>query len=114
MSEVVAPWNRDHPYPALLLSQQRLTANASSKDVRHLEIDLGDSGLHYLPGDTLGVWVRNDPALVAAVLRACGLDGSLGVTVEGQALTLEAALLHKFELTQAHPGFIKHYAEATG
>ncbi len=114
MSEVQPPWDRDHPYPALLQTQQRLTATASSKDVRHLEIHLGDSGLNYLPGDTLGVWVRNDPALVAAVLRTCGLDGASSVSIEGQARTLEAALLHKFELTQAHPGFIKHYAEATG
>ncbi len=114
MSEVVSAWDRDRPYPALLLRQQRLTATSSSKDVRHFEFDLGDSGLHYLPGDTLGVWVRNDPALVAEVLHACGLDGGLAVTVAGESLTLEAALLHKFELTQAHPGFVKHYAEATG
>jgi sulfite reductase (NADPH) flavoprotein alpha-component len=114
MPEVEPPWDRDHPYPALLQTQQRLTATASSKDVRHLEIDLGDSGLGYLPGDTLGVWVRNDPALVAAVLRACGLDGASAVTVEGRPQTLEDALLHRFELTQAHPGFIKHYAEASG
>lgn len=114
MSEASPSWDRDRPYPALLLTQQRLTAATSSKDVRHLEVDLGDSGLHYQPGDTLGVWVRNDPLLVAAVLRACGLDPATAVTVDGQALTLEAALLHKFELTQAHPGFIKHYAEASG
>ncbi len=114
MSEVPPPWDRDHPYPALLLSQQRLTAAASAKDVRHIEIDLGDSGLAYLPGDTLGVWVRNDPALVAAVLEACGLAPATSVTVEGRTQTLEAALLHRFELTQTHPGFIKHYAEATG
>jgi sulfite reductase (NADPH) flavoprotein alpha-component len=114
MSEVLPPWDREHPYPALLLNQQRLTAATSAKDVRHIEIDLGDSGLHYLPGDTLGVWVRNDPALVAAVLGACGLDGATPVSVESQPYSLETALLHKFELTQAHPGFIKHYAEASG
>ena len=105
--------SREHPYPALLVSQRRLTAVASSKDVRHIEFDLGDSGLAYVPGDTLGVWVGNDPALVTAVLDTCGLEPTQGVTVDGGAHTLEAALLHKFELTQAHPGFIKHYAEAS-
>lgn len=113
MSEVIN-WNREHPYLARLLHQQRLTSASSAKDVRHIEIDLGDSGLCYEPGDTLGVWVRNDPALAAAVLAACGLSPALTVSVDARQQTLEAALLHKFELTQAHPGFIKHYAEATG
>lgn len=113
MSEFKPPWDRDHPYPARLLIQQRLTAAASRKDVRHIEIDLADSGLQYAPGDTLGIWVRNDPALVAAILQACELDPACRVTIDDTEHTLESALLHRFELTQAHPGFIKHYAEAT-
>ena len=113
MSEVPSSWDRDQPWPALLLTQQRLTAPASLKDVRHIEIDLGESGLHYLPGDTLGIWVRNDPALVAAVLQSCGLDAGTSVAIDDRVQSLESALLHKFELTQAHPGFVKHYAEAT-
>jgi sulfite reductase (NADPH) flavoprotein alpha-component len=109
-----APWNREHPYPARLLCQQRLTAATSDKDVRHIEIELGDSGLHYEPGDTLGIWIRNDPGLVAAVLAATGLAAAEAVLVNGKTMTLEAALLGAFELTQAHPGFVKHYAEALG
>ncbi len=112
MSEVIN-WNRDHPYPARLLHQQRLTSASSPKDVRHIELDLGDSGLHYEPGDTLGVWVRNDPALVTAVLVTCGLSPVTIVSVDERQQTLETALQNTFELTQAHPGFIKHYAEAT-
>jgi sulfite reductase (NADPH) flavoprotein alpha-component len=113
MSDLNPPWDRDHPYPARLLNQQRLTAAASLKDVRHIDIDLADSGLQYVPGDTLGIWVRNDPSLVAAILQACGLDPACRVTVDDKDDTLESALLHRFELTQAHPGFIKHYAEVT-
>jgi sulfite reductase (NADPH) flavoprotein alpha-component len=113
MSDLNPPWDRDHPYPARLLSQQRLTAAASHKDVRHIDIDLADSGLQYVPGDTLGIWFRNDPALVAAILQACELDPATRVTVDDREDSLESALLHRFELTQAHPGFIKHYAEAT-
>ena len=61
-------WSRENPYPATLLSQERLTEESSLKDVRHIEIGLGDSGLVYEPGDTLGIWVRNDPVLVARIL----------------------------------------------
>jgi sulfite reductase (NADPH) flavoprotein alpha-component len=105
------PWHRDQPYSARLASIVRLTAPSSSKDVRHVEIDLGDSGLRYEPGDTLGLWIRNDPALVQQILDTCGLDGSESVTVDERAYTLRDMLTRRLELTQAHPGFLKHYAE---
>lgn len=104
-------WNREHPWPATLLSQRRLTGEQSTKDVRHIEIDLGASDLAYQPGDTLGIWIRNDPALVSEILELNALAPDQQVQVETRALTLQDALLGSFELTQAHPGFIKHYAE---
>jgi len=107
-------WSRERPYPATLLSQRCLTRPGSSKDVRHIEIDLGDSRMVYEPGDTLSICIRNDPALVAEILALCALDPSAMVTLETLSLTLEQALLEHFELTQAHPGFIKHYAECSG
>ena len=36
--------------------------------MRHIEISLADTGLTYQPGDALGVFFDNDPALVDAVL----------------------------------------------
>ena len=94
-------WNRDHPYPARLRSQYPLTSAAAVKQVHHVEIELGDSGLHYLPGDTLAVRIENDPALAAEVLELCGLTGDA---------ELAHLLTIRYELTQAHPGFYKHYA----
>ena len=104
-------WHRDRPFPARLSALVRLTAETSEKDVRHVEIDLSNSGLTYQPGDTLGLWIRNDPALVNEVLSATGLDGTEAVVLDGHPLSLRDALTHRLELTQAHPGFLKHYAE---
>jgi sulfite reductase (NADPH) flavoprotein alpha-component len=104
-------WHRDQPYPARLASIVRLTAANSAKDVRHVEIDLGDSGLVYEPGDTLGLWIRNDPGLVRQILDTCALDGDEPVTLDERTLPLREALTRRLELTQAHPGFLKHYAE---
>jgi sulfite reductase (NADPH) flavoprotein alpha-component len=110
--QVPAPlWHRDRPYPARLISRIRLSAPASHNDVRHLELDLGDSTLQYEPGDTVGLWIQNDPALVQEVLDACALDGAEPVTLDAGPCTLHEALSGKLELTQAHPGFLKHYAE---
>ncbi|MDI8799880.1 aldolase/citrate lyase family protein, partial [Salmonella enterica subsp. enterica serovar Montevideo] len=41
----------------------------------HIEIDLGDSGLRYQPGDALGVWYQNDPALVKELVELLWLKG---------------------------------------
>ena len=104
-------WNRDTPYLATLSHQHRLTAAGSPKDVRHVEIDLGNSGLRYQPGDTLAIWVKNDPSLVEEICKLCRLLATELVNVEARTLTLAEALLSCFELTQIFPGFIKHYAQ---
>jgi sulfite reductase (NADPH) flavoprotein alpha-component len=54
------------------VAAHRLTGEGSAKDVRHVVLDLADSGLAYEPGDSLSVAAPNDPALVDAVLAALG------------------------------------------
>lgn len=106
-------WHRDHPFLATLKSQQRLTSEASTKDVRHIEIDLADSGIHYEPGDTLGVWIRNDPELVDELLDCTQLLAEDKVALDDKFVSLRTMLTEVMEITQAHPGFVKHYAQAT-
>ena len=60
--------------------------------MRHIEIDLGDSGLRYQPGDALGVWYQNDPQLVKELVELLWLKGDEPVTVEGKTLPLSEAL----------------------
>lgn len=60
------------------VSSTRLTGEGSAKDVRHVVLDLADSGLSYEPGDSLSLAVENDPALVDAVLAELRVsEGSL-------------------------------------
>jgi sulfite reductase (NADPH) flavoprotein alpha-component len=72
---VVTTWSRDKPFAATVLANQRITGRDSARDVRHIELSLEGSGPGYEPGDALGVWPRNPPALVDAVLDALNLDG---------------------------------------
>ena len=58
-----------------LLAAERLTAAASGKDVRRIVLDLTGTGITYAPGDSLGVVVRNDPALVEACLARLDATG---------------------------------------
>ena len=105
-------YTKENPYSATLSVGQKITANDANKDVRHIEIDLADSGIHYAAGDALGVWFSNDEALVAEVLGLAGLSGDEKVSLaNGQSLSIKEALTFHDELTQNTPQFIKGYAE---
>jgi sulfite reductase (NADPH) flavoprotein alpha-component len=106
-------WTREKPYAAEVLANQRLTARGSTKDIRHIELSLRDSGLSYEPGDALGVWASNPPALVDALVESLGLDAHAIVTHEGQTLPLNHWLLEKREVTRlAKPFVIAHALRA--
>jgi sulfite reductase (NADPH) flavoprotein alpha-component len=112
-ARVVPAWTRERPYAAEVLANQRLTARSSSKDIRHLELSLRDSGLSYEPGDALGVWASNPPALVDALVASLSLDPQELVSFENQTLPLEQWLLEKREITRlAKPFVIAHALRA--
>ena len=105
-----SPYSKEQPLTAQLAVNQKITGRASDKDVRHIEIDLGDSGLRYQPGDALGVWFDNDPALVDELVQLLWLKGDEPVEVEGQTLPLAQALRSHFELTQNTTPIVDKYA----
>ncbi|HHQ4682537.1 TPA: assimilatory sulfite reductase (NADPH) flavoprotein subunit [Aeromonas veronii] len=100
-------YSKENPFPARLSVNQKITGRDSTKDIRHIEINLADSGLTYQPGDALGVWFDNDEELVNEVLALTGLSGD-EATAHG---TLRAALTGHFELTRLHGGFITGLAD---
>ncbi|MFC0049784.1 assimilatory sulfite reductase (NADPH) flavoprotein subunit [Rheinheimera tilapiae] len=108
------PYDKQNPASAELAVNQKITARNSTKDVRHIEISLADTGLTYQPGDALGVFFDNDPALVDAVLQATGTAADAEVSFGAQTLTLRDALQRELELTQSYPSFVEKYAAATG
>lgn len=103
-------YNKANPFPATLITNQKITGRQSDKDVRHLEFDLAGSDLHYQAGDALGVWFDNDPTLVDEILSLAQIDPTTEVTIEGKAQTISTALLSHLELTQNTPAFVKGYA----
>ncbi|QBF83730.1 assimilatory sulfite reductase (NADPH) flavoprotein subunit [Shewanella maritima] len=104
-------YTKKAPYTAEILVSQKLTGRDSDRDVRHVEIDLGDSGIEYQVGDALGVWFSNNLELVDEVLAQLELSGDESVEVSKQSTTLKQALINSKELTQLYPGFIQNWAE---
>ncbi len=107
-------YSKQNPYTATLLASQKITGRDSGKDVRHIEIDLEDSGLTYQPGDALGVWFENSLELVTAVLKQVGLTGEEHIEVDGESISLQKALIEKYEITSANPQQVSKFSELSG
>lgn len=105
-----SPYSKSAPLTAKLSVLQKVTGRNSEKDVRHIEIDLGDSGLRYQPGDALGVWFDNDPALVDELLALLWLKGDEPVSIDGQNISVSQALRSHLELTQNTTVIVDKYA----
>ncbi|PKF61705.1 assimilatory sulfite reductase (NADPH) flavoprotein subunit [Psychromonas sp. psych-6C06] len=107
-------YDKQNPFAASLIVSQKITGDQSAKDVRHIEIDLEGSDLTYTAGDALGVWFKNDAALVAQIIAKLNLDASTEVSVDDKTVSLSEALIESYELTGTHPGFVEGYATLTG
>ncbi len=114
-------WTHDHPYAAEVLLNQPISGRdfrgprfgqygVRGKDVRHLEFSLAGSGLHYEPGDALGVRHRNPAALVDAVLHALALDGDAEAHGHEGALPLRDWLATRREITRLSRAFLTEHA----
>ena len=74
-------YDKNNPFPARLIDRRRLSSPASQKDTQHFSVSLAGSGLTYKCGDSLGVFPTNNPAAVAALLKAAGFTGDEAVTI---------------------------------
>jgi sulfite reductase (NADPH) flavoprotein alpha-component len=107
----VSQYTKQNPYIAELSVSQKITGRDSAKDVRHVEIDLGESGITYQAGDALGIWFENDAELVTELIAELDLSENENVEVSGESLTLNNALTSKLEITQTAVNFVSFWAE---
>ena len=100
-NQAVSEYSRTNPFYAEVLENINLNGRGSNKETRHLELSLEGSGLVYEPGDSLGIYPTNDPALVDELIQTCGWNAEESVTVHknGDTLPLKEALTSHFEIT---------------
>ncbi|HEX4585513.1 MAG TPA: sulfite reductase subunit alpha [Burkholderiaceae bacterium] len=106
-------WTRARPWAAELRSKVVLNGAQSDKEVRHIALSLKESNLTYEPGDALGVWPRQSPDLVQAIVSLTGFSPDAAVTVDGQQLALGEALATRRELTVLTPPTVIQLADLT-
>jgi sulfite reductase (NADPH) flavoprotein alpha-component len=95
--ETAAPdssWSKKNPFQARLIANEALNAPGSAKDTHHIAFSLQGSGLTYEVGDALGVFVRNCPEVVDAVLSSHGFDPACTLG----SRTLRETLLTDYEI----------------
>lgn len=72
--EKSSTYSKESPLVTKLLENIVLNKKGSQKDTRHFNICLKDSGLKYIPGDSLYVFAENDPEMVNQLLDLLELD----------------------------------------
>jgi len=102
--------SRDNPAVATFLSRTRLNKGNSEKETWHLDFDLTESGLDYVPGDSFGLYPANDPALVEAVIAA--LHAPADYPVAGR--TLRDVLTDQVSLSPAPDALFQLFSYVTG
>lgn len=94
-------YSRTNPFYAEVLENLNLNGRGSKKEIRHLELSLEGSNLQYEPGDSIGIYPKNDPELVDALIAEMSWDREESVTVnaQGDLRALREALISNFEIT---------------
>ncbi|NMP17248.1 assimilatory sulfite reductase (NADPH) flavoprotein subunit [Thalassotalea sp. Y01] len=110
-SPAASVYNKQNPFTASIIENQKITGRDSNKVVHHIEIDLQGSDLQYQPGDALGVWPVNDNALVDSLIAQLGLNADSKVTLAEQQVTLQHALLRKKEMTALNKAVLQKWAD---
>lgn len=87
------------------------TGPGSAKHTQHHEISLEGAPVTYCPGDALGVYPTNDPALVDSIVRAIGATGDELVTRGAEPpTTLADALTSRCSLAAPSRKLIELFA----
>jgi len=109
-------YTKDNPLPAKLLENRVLNKDGSSKDTRHLVIDIAGSGLTYSVGDSLGVYSTNRPQIVEEIIEFLGATGNEPVTLPRLVapVSLRDALTNKLSLAQPTKKILETMAAKTG
>lgn len=102
-------FSKQNPFLASVKERYALSKPDSKKKTQHLVLDLRGSGLIYEVGDSLGVFPRHDPDLIAKTLNAVKATGEEWVVAKssGALVKLAEFLSVKGNLTDISPKLVR-------
>ncbi|TKH13550.1 assimilatory sulfite reductase (NADPH) flavoprotein subunit [Peribacillus simplex] len=109
-------YSRTNPFKAEVLENINLNGRGSNKETHHLELSLEGSGFTFEPGDSLGVYPKNDSDLVDMLLTELNWDPEETVKVnkQGDLRQLRESLISDFEITVLTKSLIEQAAQLSG
>ncbi|MFJ7754688.1 assimilatory sulfite reductase (NADPH) flavoprotein subunit [Peribacillus muralis] len=109
-------YTRTNPFKAEVLENINLNGRGSNKETRHVELSLEGSGLTFQPGDSLGVYPKNDSALVDMLLHELNWDPEEMVKVnkQGDLHSFRESLISCFEITVLTKSLLEQAALISG
>ncbi|MDP1422024.1 assimilatory sulfite reductase (NADPH) flavoprotein subunit [Peribacillus simplex] len=109
-------YSRTNPFKAEVLENINLNGRGSNKETHHLELSLEGSGLTFEPGDSLGIYPKNDSNLVDMLLMELNWDPEETVKVnkQGELRQFRESLISDFEITVLTKSLIEQAAQLSG
>jgi sulfite reductase (NADPH) flavoprotein alpha-component len=105
--------DKRNPFIATVIENIPIVGRGSSKETRHIELSLAESGLSYEPGDAIGIIPQNDLSVVNKVLDALGFEAAQTLDLDGETVAIGEVLRARFEITTATPRFLETWALLT-
>lgn len=103
------------PFLGSVVGAKYLTSSQSERKVMSMEIDLGESGIRFKPGDSIGVKCPNAADEVDILLARLDLDGTKRVAVEavtpGRTTKRAAASLGRYPSSSIVRDLFLHHAD---
>lgn len=107
-------YTRNSPYTSRVLVNNRLTGPESEKETIHIEMELED-GMHYTPGDAVGIIPTNRPEAVEGILKALNYTGSERVLDHYKnEISLQEAVTRHLAIGKLARGAVNQYAKLFG
>src|SRR5690625_1286328 len=97
--KVTSLYSRTNPFAAEVLENINLNGRGSNKETRHIELLIEGSNLKFEPGDSIGIYPKNDVQLVDTLLQTANWNADETMTLKDKEISLKDTLLHHVEIT---------------
>lgn len=108
-------YSKKNPFPSPILKNINLNSADSKRQTHHIEFSLEGSGLEYEVGDALGVYPRNDEAVVDEILANVNFKATEEVPLTGGGeATLREALINSYDIRNLNKALIQNWQSRSG
>lgn len=101
------PWTRTNPFISRVSENRLLNKTGSSKDTRHIVVDIQGSGLKYNAGDSLGVFAKNPDSHADEIIKLLKLDPGAPIGAATGTQPLRDVLIKGVILNRVSQKFVK-------